>query len=243
MVGMPPSPRESLPVDHCHLWVVPVDQALAGGDELLASWLTDDERAAVGRYHFERHRREHLVSRAVLRAALARYTGADPRSFRFTAGPYGKPELPGCQLAFNVANTESLVVCAVAPVAALGVDVEPATPREEVHILSATAFSPAEAESVRTAADPGAAFLTLWTLKEAYVKAQGSGLSFPTRRFTVVPSGDEASITFDAAVEEDPRAWRLHPVSTVAGYHIAVAARHPRPLTLGVRTGLPDYSS
>jgi 4'-phosphopantetheinyl transferase len=220
--------------------VVRVEQALAAGEDAYRRWLTPEELERLARYRFDRHRREHLATNALGRAALSRYTGIDPAAWRFVLGSYGKPALAGPAavaasgpLAFNLTNTEGLVACAVTTGAEVGIDAEPSEMSGDPLELAGTAFHPAEVAALRAVAPAArrALFVTLWTLKEAYVKARGLGLSLPTTRFTVTPAEDgwpqarRATISFDPVLQDDPAQWQLLRLPEIPGYELAVAVR------------------
>ena len=234
---------EPLPQGECHVWVVRVEAALAAGSERYLAWLSSDEQAGLRRYRFERHQREHLVTRALGRAVLSRYTAVPPSAWTFAAGSHGKPFLTGPAplppLAFNLANAGDVVVCAVAAATDVGVDVEPVEGPGDPLDLAQTAFSAEEAAALR-ALPPELwreRFVAIWTLKEAYVKARGLGLALPTQRFSVSLDGAppslalgtlaEAHVRFDPAVGDDPARWQLLRLGGIAGHSLAVALRRP----------------
>jgi len=228
MTRTPSPPRERLPGGECHVWVIKVDEALAAGEDRHRSWLTEEEIQHLRRYRFERHRREHFVTRVLARAALSRYTGVPPERWIFGAGPHGKPHVtsPDTSLSFNLANSDGLVVCAVAAGGDLGVDVEPIAGRGDPLQLASSAFSPDEVAGLRAAPEDErrARFVALWTLKEAYLKARGLGLALATNRFSVALEGtSDARITFDPAVRDTPSRWQLVRIAAIPGYHLAVA--------------------
>lgn len=102
----------------------------------------------------------------------------------------GKPYIDGaCE--FNLSHAGDFVVLATAE-RAVGVDIE----RERPMAYRAVAerfFHPEEADFLRASQNPLADFFTLWTLKESYLKAEGSGLSRPLRSFKVLPDGSGAT--------------------------------------------------
>jgi 4'-phosphopantetheinyl transferase len=221
-------PAERLPEDECHVWAVPVEEALGEGADRYFGWLTTEEVERIKRYHFERHRREHLATRILARSALSRYTGVAPQRWLFGAGSHGKPHVvsPPASLAFNLANTDGLVVCAVASSGDVGVDVEHSAARGDPLDLAEAAFSPDEVAALRATApeDRRTRFITYWTLKEAYVKARGLGLALPTARFTVRLEGTSgASLRFDPELADRPERWQLARLGGVPGYQLAVA--------------------
>jgi 4'-phosphopantetheinyl transferase len=141
-------------------------------DERVAALVTAEDRERVTPTMAPRRRAEYLAGRALLRHALAAYTGRDAASFRVSVSPAGKPECVAGP-AVSVSHSGDAIVCAVADLT-VGVDVE-ATPPRDIDAIAQRWFTPAEAAWV--AADPAARFCQLWVLKEAYLKAIGLGLS------------------------------------------------------------------
>lgn len=245
------APRETLPATECHVWVARVNEVLAGSGaaDRYRGWLAPDERERVDRHRFERHRHEHLVSRALARAALCRYTGVtDPGAWIFAAGPRGKPEVArprlSLPLVFNLANTEGVAVCAVALARQVGVDIEPVDAVSDPLEVAESCFSAAELAVLRplATADRRRRFIALWTLKEAYVKARGLGLSLPLEAISFDldgAGGGPPRVSFDARVSDDPAAWVLALEPLPPSYQLAVALNlrpsDPRPVRVVVR--------
>jgi phosphopantetheinyl transferase len=144
-------------------------------EPLVESLATDEDRARVTATMWPRRRSEFLASRALLRYALERYTGQPGASFAIRVTNDGKPHcIEGP--AISVSHSGEVVVCAVAECTALGVDVETRNPRRVSSTeLAARYFTPAETRWL--AGDPDERFGMLWVLKEAYLKALGSGLA------------------------------------------------------------------
>ena len=110
-----------------------------------------------------------------------------PQALTFTAGPNGKPAVPGLPLAFNLSHSGDVAVCAVAAGGQLGVDVEMIRPISDADDLSSRYFSRDEArEFLRLPATERLhAFFGVWTRKEAFLKATGEGMSRPLDSFVV----------------------------------------------------------
>ncbi len=158
--------------------------ALARCYELLDA----EERTRHGRFHFEKDRHLYLVAHALTRLALARHLGGgvDPKSFHFAAGPHGRPELkPATPLFFNLSHTEGVVAVGVSEGRELGVDVEGLRPRNATRDVAKRFFAEPEHRSLE-GLDPETwvgRFFDFWTLKEAYLKARGAGLTLPLDAF------------------------------------------------------------
>jgi 4'-phosphopantetheinyl transferase len=154
-------------------------------------WLTPQERARRQRFRTDHLRHNYLTTRALCRWALSRYTGVPPQNWQFVAGPQGKPEVaaPGAvsSLRFNLTHTERLVACIVTRAGEVGLDAEEISRPIDISAVAGQFFSPAERDclsmlpsQVRTTR-----FYEYWVLKEAYLKARGTGLSQPPESFTI----------------------------------------------------------
>jgi 4'-phosphopantetheinyl transferase len=197
-----------------------------------AAMLSPDEHARYARLMFARDRRDYAAAHALLRTSLSQYAEVAPRQWTFRTDARGKPSLAadhdGSRLSFNLSHTHGLVACAVAGGADVGIDVE-SVDRVVDDRVARRFFSAREnADLSRCASDALRArrFLALWTLKEAYVKAIGQGLSHPLNTIVFV-IGDDDTIAFTPPSGVDARAWRFRLVAPTARHHLAVAVRQP----------------
>lgn len=226
-----------------HLWCAR-PPALADGGVFRAyeALLSDAERDRCGRFKFERHRREYLLTRALARTVLSHYLPVTPADWRFSANAYGKPETdPPCGLRFNLSNSPDLVVCLIARCGEVGVDVEPWRRADDILALAEEVFSPTERAGLRALAGQSQAerALSLWTLKEAYVKARGIGLGLPLREFSFVFDGSAPiRLSFAPGFGDQPRRWRFG-LLDYAGHRVAMMAEHADRLRLKVWEAQP----
>lgn len=133
-------------------------------------------------------RAAYATAHTALRQLLGGYLDRPPGALAFVrepcpgcAGPHGRPAViqadGGPPLHFSLAHSRGLIAVAVAP-RVIGVDVE-RLPSPETVEACARALHPGE-QAELAAAPPGerrAHFGRLWTRKEAYLKALGTGLS------------------------------------------------------------------
>jgi 4'-phosphopantetheinyl transferase len=128
-------------------------------------------------------------------------------------------------LRFSLAHAGNRAVLAVAWEREVGIDLEPLDAGLDLSPLLASVCTAAEA--ARIAALPPAkreeAFLTLWTLKEAYLKATGTGFSRDPRDIEVRLSEDRAAV-HDPIQGEHDRGWGLRVLDAGAGWVAALAA-------------------
>jgi 4'-phosphopantetheinyl transferase len=90
-------------------------------------------------------------------------------------------------------------------------------------------FAPIEYEYVREAPPhlQRKTFFRIWTLKEAYIKAQGKGLSIPldSFHFRLLP-GSPAQAAIASSGQSDPGQWSFFEFQTALIYRVAVAVRN-----------------
>ncbi len=214
-----------------HVWLVFSDEVRdAATLERYAALLSADERARHDRFVFERDRHQFLVTRGFVRTLIGRRLGADPAALAFEADRYGRPSLSdpaGRDLSFNISHTKGLVVCALSREPELGVDVEDAT-RVVDRDVARRFFSPSEADAL-DALPPDARparFYEYWTLKEAYIKARGMGMSLPLDGFSMqLADGRPPGITFEASIDDDPGTWQFAQFRPTPRHLLAVAVR------------------
>jgi 4'-phosphopantetheinyl transferase len=192
-----------------HLWRV----AIAHADTPSATRvLSEDERRRATRYRFDRHRREFMIARAVLRLLLADYTGLSAERLCFTHNQRGKPSLDG-SIQFNVSHAADVALIAISCMP-VGVDIERVDPDFAWQGIARHFFSSAECEWI--ASHPSYArcesFLRCWTRREAFVKARGSGL--PT----------EGACGLASTIRYHGRTWSIQSVAPFLGYIGAIAA-------------------
>ena len=213
-----------------HLWQYALGEPPAPGHLAYAmTLLSDAEKQRCAAFYFEKHRTEYALSHAMLRLALSEYAPVKPGEWQFAAGKWGKPQIAGpaldTPLWFNLSHTEGLVACVTGPVPQLGVDVENVnriTPCDEI---AKRFFAGAEYEYFRNA--PPAlrrdAFFRIWTLKEAYIKAEGKGFSIPLDSFHFRFSAENPMQVTLELRGESTDAWRFFEFQPGPGHRISIA--------------------
>lgn len=210
------------------LWLADLSELGEAGLAACHRYLSAEERQRNRRLADPAAQRADLAARALVRLALGRALDLDPGELRFAAGPHGKPfldRLGGASPAFNLSHCRHLVVCALARQGRLGVDVECTGRRLAVERLvrrycadverAALAELPPERRAGR--------FLELWTLKEAFLKARGEGISLGPRKAAFRLDGDAIAARFDPALGERPEAWWFGLFAPVPAHRLALA--------------------
>lgn len=196
--------------------------------EQFGGLLTPEERARQQRPTIEKRRREVLLTRALVRTVLSGYTGADPLSWRFGAGEHGRPFIDGpADFDFNLSHTDGMIVCLVAKAPMPGVDVEFMSRRGRLDEVAGHYFAASECAGLLSVpeAERRRRFFTYWTLKEAYIKARGTGLALPLDAFWFDVERPEPTISFDARIEDDPAAWRFESLALSEDHLCGIALK------------------
>ena len=145
----------------------------------LRSWLDESEIARLQRFVKEEDRHRFLVSHALKRCILAKHLDCDPKELTFGTTGRNKPVILKPQRAhplhFNLSHTRGLTVVAVSR-EPIGVDTESLARKAPSTELATRYFTTAEQADIALAPETNQRFFTYWTLKEAYLKAEGWGI-------------------------------------------------------------------
>ncbi len=225
----------SLRIEHgeVHLWLARTDlpdQSLAR----LEAPLSEQELRRAAGYRFDADRRRFVAAHGLLRALLGAYIGCAPRDVPMATGMHGKPYIvaaaagaAGAPLHFNISHSEAWFAAAVA-MDPVGVDVEVPSKRRSSTQLADIVLSPAERAAF--ARLPEAALrerlYSLWTRKEAVLKALGVGLTESMRSISMtVGTESPPRVTGFADDADDPAEWLLHEFAPAPGVVGALALR------------------
>lgn len=177
------------------IWRIQLDAPAAR--EVIERLLSPDEHERMKQFVFDRHRRAFALTRAALRLVLAERLGISAADICFEYGEFGKPRVAGSAGPhFSVSHSGELALIAVCEGSPIGVDIERLRPIPEALEIAERFFAPPEWRQLRDASDAerSRAFLTLWTRKEAALKALGWGLSIEGVRIDAsVPDRVEVS--------------------------------------------------
>jgi 4'-phosphopantetheinyl transferase len=186
------------------------------------------EHTRAERFVLQRDRRRFLTARIVLRAVLGQLLDRRPEHIRFTTTPHGKLNLAddAFDLRFNISHSGERAVLAVALGREVGVDIEENRPIDTLRLARRfLAAGEIRALEETCALDRTTAFFRCWTRKEAFVKAIGTGLSYPLDAFEVSVAGDGPQLLRTCARDPDAtRQWRIVSLPTERTHAAALAA-------------------
>ncbi|MEZ5332854.1 MAG: 4'-phosphopantetheinyl transferase superfamily protein [Thermoanaerobaculia bacterium] len=225
-------PAIALPSGEVRLWWAATDRRPAMRGEAVEAVLSAAEIERMGRFAFPEDRRRYLVGRLLLRRSLSSVAPATPREWVFEAAAGGRPEVAAprwaARLRFSLSRAPDVAVCALCLDHAVGVDVEALDagrmgPAVERRILAAR-----EREELAGLAGEARVrrLFALWTLKEAVLKALGTGLAVePAEIAFSFEGGDGPAVTFEGPGVEAGERWSLESTLLPTGHALAIAVR------------------
>lgn len=181
----------------------------------LYSMLSKSEQKRANKFYFEHDRQSYIAAHALTRSMIGFVTGQPPSEIEFCTCELGKPEIAlndnAPKLRVNLSHTRHMVAVVLMEEHDIGVDIEWLGRADSCLNLAETVFTPEEQAILENCADhqKKEVFLTLWTLKEAYIKAIGKGLSLPLTdfHFSFEPLAIHFKQNHEYAGIHDPNSW------------------------------------
>ena len=177
---------------------------------------------------------------------LGRMLGVNPTELVLAYGSHGKPHLaPGKHPAdwhFNLSHSHGLALLAVTRLGEVGVDVEQVRPMREMLGIAQRFFSKREQAALAALPEAEApeGFFNLWTRKEAWLKATGSGIGGGLEGVEVsLAPGEPAQLLSLFGDPVAAREWSLQALAPVPGFPAALAIRAPVVAVHGWRWQFP----
>jgi len=230
----------------CTFPVAISDQALL---QTYQNLLSDSERKQHQQFYFAKDRHRYLITRALTRTVLSRYTSIAADQLTFATNEFGKPRIINDlglnqEIAFNITHADNLILIGVTRDCALGVDTENSQNRTISRELAEYSFAVQEVADflAQPIEQQQQRFFEFWTLKESYIKARGMGLSIPLKQFSFrFPRENLIELDIDALQHDAPERWRFWQLRLAKDYLVAVCAEkiNPTPPLLVLRHVVP----
>lgn len=212
--------------------------------KVLEATLSADEIQRADRFSTQEDKNRFIAAHGCLRDILARYHHWEPGQLNFSTNDYGKPALStdpsGRSMDFNLSHSEDLALVAVTWERKVGIDLERFRQGISAQVIARQYFSSSEfAELLALPSEQREiGFFNCWTRKEAYIKAQGLGLSLPLESFDVSLNPNEPAIL--QATRPDPKEaakWTLLSLEVSPDYAAALAVEGTALFPQGVSEG------
>lgn len=200
-------------------------------EELAKTYLAGEELSRADRLQLKAKRRQFTISRALLRELLAScLINTSPDNIEFYYGEHGKPSTNYTQLGkkieFNISHTDHYVMIALCLENSVGVDIESISTRTDQASLVKRFFSQQEHDAWHALpeTDRTDAFFRCWTRKEAFIKAEGSGVSYGLDNFSVSLEKNITKVEIDVQNTSDKADWTNYSSIALSGYQTAIAS-------------------
>jgi len=217
--------------DEAHVWLAPLDEENTAG---LLQIISEDERTRAERFQLEKDKRRFIAARGLLRVFLGKYLEMNPGEIRFGYARYGKPFIAGnwpIPIKFNLSHSNDLALFAFTLNREIGVDLESIKPSWVDEGIINYCLTRRETKFIRalTGNDRDSFFFDCWTLKEAYLKACGTGLSLPANQIeTSLPA--EFSIDLPQLCSGSRQSlWSFQKLPAIPGSAAALAIEGSNP--------------
>lgn len=221
--------RKEFPEKTVHFWYCDFNQN-EDKLEFYNSLLSKDEMTRSSKFKFNKDRECYIISRGILRLLLGSYLDIRAKDITFKYTSYGKPELAfESDLKFNISHSGNMAAFAFFRNQEIGVDIEKIKDNFDVLELAQNFFSKKEVTVLekQPKEDLSRAFFRCWTRKESFIKAEGSGLSFPLDKFAVSLDSDEHAELLETQWDfKEKNEWQLFSFIPAIGYIAAIAVKN-----------------
>ena len=214
-----------------HIWRASLNLQLQEVNKL-RNTLSSEEMVKASRFKSYEDRDRFIVSKGILRTILGSYLNTNPTRLEFEYNEHGKPFIKNTldtnNIHFNASHSRNIALYALTIKREIGIDVEYLRSKIEFERIARRFFS--EKEFSMLISQPSESRLELffdcWTLKEAYIKAVGGGLSIPLNRFevTLKPGGTPKILEINGSHVEASH-WSLYSLSPAPNYRGALAVK------------------
>lgn len=215
----------SLSGNEIHVWQIDIESQI---QNLKSFWpyLSNIEQSRANNFRFEIHKNKYIIRTGILRILLSNYMTCQPNEIEFKIGESGKPKLTNSNLAFNLSHSKNKAIIAFAINLQLGVDIEYIDEKIEAKQIATHFFSTKEIEQLYALNDVNVVdgFFNIWTKKEAFIKAIGTGLTYPLDSFDVnLDVIEKNALTHVGTSFAKAKKWNLFSIKTFKNYKAALA--------------------
>lgn len=219
------SPHISRPLNEdIHIWILPSDSTKDLEKDI--EKLSPAELERSGKFVQKTDRLHYLIGHACLRRILGAYLDLPAESLVFEKGEHGKPFLssgtPGLPIHFNLSHSRKQIalIFGNSPV---GIDIQALKSSENIPALVKRYFHPDEFSlfSGLEKEKQEELFYRYWSIREAFLKGLGTGLTLSPSSFFVCPESESSfRITKGTKNYSD---WTIHSVPAPNGYVCSLA--------------------
>lgn len=221
------------PVEGAHIWLLDLSQLNANTASKSAKYLSSSELQRANK--FTKKRDEFIITRAFVRHCLSHYIHQASQDIQLESTKAGKPFIINTPIPiqFNLSHSHELATIAISQTETIGIDIE--TPRKHNFMDIAQRFYHQD-EFTRlataSATEREALFFKLWTLKEAFFKALGGGISMGLEKINIDVNTDKIAVIFAAELAQDEQHWQFYQTQIRENFYCSLATKSNTPIAI-----------
>lgn len=222
--------------DEVHVWYYqgpPIELQMS---ETLA--LSAEEQSVEHGLSSVQAKSQYRLAHSLLRLLIGLHLDVDPRRIQYSNNEYGKPEVVGHDIHFSLSYTRNCFVLALSRARDIGVDVEWLNPHFDYTSIAQRFFTMEEQSMMDALLEPQrrTLFFELHTLKEAYVKALGKGLSYGIENVGFAPWPHQQSVFScdDLSNAKVNEAWTFRKLQLIPDVIASAAVKGAHPIAIEV---------
>ncbi len=204
-------------------------------DEIPEYPLSSHEQNQASKFKYHEHRFKYLQRHYGLYHCLEKHYAVQAAEQQYAVGDFGKPHFEGGHLEFSISHDEDYFLIAISD-GVIGCDIEKRDHTLDFHLLARQVFSQYEIVTMESLPTTEICeyFFRIWTRKEAFIKAQGEGLSYGLKHLSMDGKeqkdfeilsrrvGDDVSQNWFGKSYQGPQDYEL----AVVGEHLPAVLEH-----------------
>ncbi|RYY74267.1 MAG: 4'-phosphopantetheinyl transferase superfamily protein [Gammaproteobacteria bacterium] len=211
LIDLPITAAESISPQGVDIWLLDLASIDSEAIEKFSSLLSQDELERAQQFRTNRH--HFMATRVLLRKTLSRYTRLNAERLLFSRGLQGKPFLANSPvpLYFNLSHSRNFAALAVSSLGDVGIDIENTRQRDYLKIVERF-FHPDEHKQLLECDETKREqlFYKMWTLKEAFFKALGTGISTGLDKARFYFDNNNITAQFSDDLPQGKSCWKFH---------------------------------
>lgn len=215
-----------------HLWLLDLSSLNKSTIASLQHLLPTDELTRA--QSMRRNPDAAIAIRLFVRLCLAPYYDIAPQALKFEKKEKGKPYVANTSsnVHFNLSHTDDTAILAISQQNPIGVDIEKAERKSDISGIADNFFAEQEVSQIKQQ-DEGqkkAFFFRLWTLKEAFLKATGDGISIGLEKVVFNLNHDKIQLSLSLELNENALDWQFYQTFLTTTLCVAVAKKQAHPI-------------
>jgi 4'-phosphopantetheinyl transferase len=224
IIDLPVTAGESISPQGVDVWLLDLASIKVEESEKFLNLLSQGELQRAEQ--FKKNRHHFIATRALLRKVLSRYTRLNADQLLFSRAAQGKPFLANSPvpLYFNLSHSREFAALAICSLGDVGVDIERPRQRDYLKIVERF-FHPDEHQQLLACDDAKREqmFYSIWTLKESFFKAIGTGISAGLDRACFYLHDNKITVQFSNDLQPAKRQWQFHQAVVATNTMVALA--------------------